>query len=52
MALEEKVLEINDKIDAKVDGLIDAGKSSRFSWLMIGGAVLALLVIVGLLAAY
>lgn len=52
MALKDKVLEVNDKIDAKVDGLIDAGKKSRFSWLIIGGAAVALLVVIGLLAAF
>ena len=51
MALKDEVLKVNDKIDAKVDGLIDAGKSSRFSWLMIGGAVVVLLALLGFLAS-
>lgn len=51
MSLKDEALKVNDKIDAKVDGLIDKGKSSRFSWIMIGGAVVVLLALIGFLAS-
>ena len=48
--VKDKVLEVNDRIDAKVDGKIDELQSSRFSWLKFSGVALALLVILGFLA--
>lgn len=49
---KDKILGVNDKIDGKVDAKIDQAQESRFSYLVFGGAALALLVLIGLLAAY
>lgn len=49
---KKKVLEANDKIDAKVDSKIDKEQASRFSWLKLVGGAAVLLIILGVLAAY
>ena len=47
---KDYVLGVNDKIDGKVDDVIDKAQASRFSWMwFFAGAVFALFVI-GLLA--
>ncbi|WP_025041038.1 hypothetical protein [Nitrosospira briensis] len=48
---KKKALEMNDKIDAKVDSQIDKAQASRFSWLKLAGAAAVLLIILGILAA-